>query len=735
MKKLLLILSILMPMMVTAQEVSPQDSLAAKEAEKNDLLIAQQVADKEDVVYKVVEQMPEFPGGANALRAFLAENVKYPSIAKENGIYGRVVCQFIVEKDGSITDVRASISSGERSLDNEAIRVIKSMPKWKPGKQQNKPVRTRYTLPISFKLDDDKSSAKKQSKPVSQKTMTTKPEVKQETQEKRKMGSFTDGEVFPVKREKDSKPILAPNGMIISPNLGFINAHVYEHSTITAEIHMREDTMFVLYQDEGKRSFIKRERYLYNAAENSLALEGEQVYLQNFIPYCSEIIVSGFLKRVIWYDAEGKKERIYLFKNNKDITEMQFYPSGKVSIRNEHFGTPQEVRSVYNEDGSDGELVEAMLLDEPEKFDACFNKSFRYNRLFTHEVFALHITVDTVGTCSASVFAKDGTFLTHMDFKDEPLWSPATINGHPVQSSVFRYVTYNPMEYMSSSDTLPMYNMQSSYTTYSGIRWIDTRLYSFVSTDTCSFVGTVEEHGDTTVLCCFDKKSRELIARQSYMENDFGKKIKEGWFTYYKNSKKCYAEQFVNDTVSRTIHYDANEVPKMEMVRLKNRKGAAWDTVWHYYPDGRLKMMSIPVKNEDKDDICIYYDKQGNPTTEFVQPLYPGKEKALNKYLRKNVRITDSKLWKQKSWTSLECWADFFVEVDANGKVLQVGKGASSCTQNYRGAPLDRREIELLYDLLKESIENNPTLWEPGTIQNESTSMFTKVRVKYSYSR
>lgn len=732
MKKLLFFLIVLMPMMVTAQEVSPKDSLAAKEAEKKVLLAAQEVAGKEDVVFLVVEQMPEFPGGEKALRAFLTENVKYPSIAKENGIYGRVICQFIVEKDGSISNVIAAKSSGEISLDREAIRVIKSMPKWKPGRQRNKPVRARYTLPISFKLDDDKSSAKKQSEPVSQKTKTTKPEVKKDA---RKMGSFTDGDSFYVVKEKDSKPILAPNGVMISPNLGYARSKFYDHSKYKAYIYMRGDTMFVNYTNEAKNEFFKTEKYLFNATENSLSLEGAQLYWHEGIPYCSEIIVGGYLKRVIWYDAEGKKERIYLFKNNKDITEMQFYPSGKVSIRNEHFGTPQEVRSVYNEDGSDGELVEAMLLDEPEKFDACFNKSFRYNRLFTHEVFALHITVDTVGTCSASVFAKDGTFLTHMDFKDEPLWSPATINGHPVQSSVFRYVTYNPMEYMSSSDTLPMYNMQSSYTTYSGIRWIDTRLYSFVSTDTCSFVGTVEEHGDTTVLCCFDKKSRELIARQCYMENDFGKKIKEGWFTYYKNSKKCYAEQFVNDTVSRTIHYDVNEVPKMEMVRLKNRKGAAWDTVWHYYPDGRLKMMSIPVKNEDKDDICIYYDKQGNPTTEFVQPLYSGKEKALNKYLRKNVRITDSKLWKQKSWTSLECWADFFVEVDANGKVLQVGKGASSCTQNYRGAPLDRREIELLYDLLKESIENNPTLWEPGTIQNESTSMFTKVRVKYSYSR
>lgn len=713
MKKLLLFILFLLPVMVKAQDVSP----------------------KGDVVYNVVEQMPEFPGGEKALRAFLAENVKYPSIAKENGIYGRVVCQFIVEKDGSITDVEVVKSSGEISLDKEAIRVIKMMPKWKPGKQQNKPVRTRYTLPISFKLDDDKSSAKKQSKPVSQKAQTTKPEVKQETQEKRKMGSFTEGEVFPVKREKDSKPILAPNGMIISPNLGFINAHFYEHSTITAEIHMREDTMFVLYQNEEKRSFIKRERYLYNAAENSLALEGEQVYLQNFIPYCSEIIVGGFLKRVIWYDAEGKKERIYLFKNNKDITEMQFYPSGKVSIRNEHFGTPQEVRSVYNEDGSDGELVEAILLDEPEKFDAYFNKKFRFNRLYTHEVFALHITVDTVGTCSAFVFENNGNYLTRFDFKDEPLWSPATINGHPVQSSVFRYVTYNPMEYLSSSDTLPMHNMQSVVTTYNGIRWINSLFYSFVSADTCSQQGTVEEHGDTTVLCCFDKKSGDRVARQCYVENDYGKKIKEGWFTYYKNNKKNYAELFVNDTVNRTIHYDENEMPKLEMVRLKNRKGVAWDTLRYYYPDGRLKKMSIPAEDDDKDDISIYYDKQGNPTTEFVLPMYPGKEKALNKYLRKNVRITDSELWQKKSWNSLDCWADFYIEVDANGKLLSVGKGASSCTQNYQGTPLSRTDIELLYDLLKECIENNPTLWEPGTIQNESTSMFTKVRVKYSYSR
>ena len=100
----------------------------------------------------VVESMPEFPGGQQALFKYLAENVKYPVIAQENGIQGRVICQFVVNKDGSIVDVVAVRSSGEPSLDKEAIRVIQSMPKWKPGKQRGKPVRVKYTVPVNFRL-------------------------------------------------------------------------------------------------------------------------------------------------------------------------------------------------------------------------------------------------------------------------------------------------------------------------------------------------------------------------------------------------------------------------------------------------------------------------------------------------------------------------------------------------------------------------------------------------------
>ena len=108
--------------------------------------------EEEEVVFVVVESMPEFPGGQQALFKYLSENVKYPVIAQENGIQGRVICQFVVNKDGSIVDVEVVRSGGDASLDKEAIRVIKSMPKWKPGKQRGKPVRVKYTVPVNFKL-------------------------------------------------------------------------------------------------------------------------------------------------------------------------------------------------------------------------------------------------------------------------------------------------------------------------------------------------------------------------------------------------------------------------------------------------------------------------------------------------------------------------------------------------------------------------------------------------------
>ena len=108
--------------------------------------------EEDDVVFIVVESMPEFPGGQPALFQYLSENVKYPVLAQENGIQGRVICQFVVNRDGSISNVEVVRSGGDPSLDKEAIRVIKSMPRWKPGKQRGKTVRVKYTVPVNFKL-------------------------------------------------------------------------------------------------------------------------------------------------------------------------------------------------------------------------------------------------------------------------------------------------------------------------------------------------------------------------------------------------------------------------------------------------------------------------------------------------------------------------------------------------------------------------------------------------------
>lgn len=105
----------------------------------------------ENRVYDVVEQMPSFPGGSSKLMTYLSQNIKYPVVAEEHGIQGRVVVQFVVERDGSISDVKI-VNSADPLLNSEAVRVIKSMPKWTPGKQDGQPVRVKYTIPVTFKL-------------------------------------------------------------------------------------------------------------------------------------------------------------------------------------------------------------------------------------------------------------------------------------------------------------------------------------------------------------------------------------------------------------------------------------------------------------------------------------------------------------------------------------------------------------------------------------------------------
>ena len=112
----------------------------------------EEVQEKEEQqVFVVVEEMPEFPGGELALRTYIAKAIVYPTVAQENGIQGKVFVTFVVNKDGSVSN--AKIARGvDASLDQEALRVVSTLPKWKPGKQRGVPVRVSYTVPISFKL-------------------------------------------------------------------------------------------------------------------------------------------------------------------------------------------------------------------------------------------------------------------------------------------------------------------------------------------------------------------------------------------------------------------------------------------------------------------------------------------------------------------------------------------------------------------------------------------------------
>ncbi|MCI5709793.1 MAG: TonB family protein [Prevotella sp.] len=105
----------------------------------------------ENKVFTTVEQMPSFPGGDAALMNWLRKNVRYPAVAEENGIQGRVVVSFVVERNGSITDVQV-VKSVDPSLDKEASRVVKSMPNWIPGKQNGSAVRVKYNVPVTFRL-------------------------------------------------------------------------------------------------------------------------------------------------------------------------------------------------------------------------------------------------------------------------------------------------------------------------------------------------------------------------------------------------------------------------------------------------------------------------------------------------------------------------------------------------------------------------------------------------------
>lgn len=145
---------------IVDDEVEIEDELEIEDTEADDNTVidvapvietAEEEEEEEAQVFFIVEDMPEFPGGDLALRKYIANSIKYPVIAQENGIQGKVYVTFVVGKDGKVTNAR--IARGvDPSLDKEALRVVNALPTWKPGKQRGKPVNVSYTVPINFVL-------------------------------------------------------------------------------------------------------------------------------------------------------------------------------------------------------------------------------------------------------------------------------------------------------------------------------------------------------------------------------------------------------------------------------------------------------------------------------------------------------------------------------------------------------------------------------------------------------
>lgn len=142
---------------IVQDDVEVEDIEINAEVDQQEVIeeyVAPEIEEEEVVeqeIFQIVEEMPSFPGGEQKLLEYVAKNVKYPQIARESGIKGRVFISFVVEPDGSVSNVGVLRGIGG-GCDEEAIRVVKNMPKWKPGKQRGKAVRVSYMLPINFQL-------------------------------------------------------------------------------------------------------------------------------------------------------------------------------------------------------------------------------------------------------------------------------------------------------------------------------------------------------------------------------------------------------------------------------------------------------------------------------------------------------------------------------------------------------------------------------------------------------
>ncbi|MBQ8888499.1 MAG: TonB family protein [Bacteroidaceae bacterium] len=233
-------------MVVVGYENSSEENKADADKKETEESTTQEPQEK--VIFQVVEEMPEFPGGMAEAMKFLSKNIKYPSVAQKAKIEGRVIVQFVVEKDGSVSDVK-TVRSVSPELDAEAIRVVNMMPKWTPGKQRGKAVAVKFTMPIMFRLDTLKDNA------VTQKvSMKVEQGVKRETVDEAKNLLKIKGTVVDVRTPNDKKPLVVVDGKVQEngeETMKNLSAESIESMTV-----LKDKSAMELYGDKGKDGVI-----------------------------------------------------------------------------------------------------------------------------------------------------------------------------------------------------------------------------------------------------------------------------------------------------------------------------------------------------------------------------------------------------------------------------------------------------------------------------------------------
>lgn len=538
------------------------------------------------------------------------------------------------------------------------------------------------------------------------------------------MYAWNDGDTILVSWDKE-KMLLTDQYEVASPNLGFT---LSPKGDIRGIVHIVSDSMYIDYFAADEH--IKTETYLI-IGDNEITMAGKQLYYKNDILFCEDFVRKGLLTMTTWFDKNGKKDRVFIYSNNRPAIQYQYYPSGKKKMKIDYQNNSSKV--FYDQSGVEtASFQDASPLIGMDEFVAFFNRKFRANRLYSKENLLTSITIDSLGNCSMWIFDTDANRLYPFDSEKMPQWKPATIDNQSVQYTFCRSIDYNPIEYCNTNDTFPVFNLRTTYNTYNGIQWSYSRIYSITPADTCSNYGVVTINEDSIILTAYNKKNGNKICRQSYVENDYGNKIKEGWFIYYDNNKITYQELYKNDSVVQTVHFYDNEQPK---TIFDGKMGAfQWDKMTEYYKGGGVKWINISVSKDSTQ--TQYYDKQGNPTTDVQFPAYPKGSKGINKYVRANLQLRNTKFWKNKNWTYIKGWEDYYVEIDADGKLLNVGKGGGSCSYNCKNKiKLQKWDFDNLYDAIQECLRSNPTIWIPGTINGEPTSMRTKITVHFEYER